>query len=68
MTGDEFAAIDSAGLWIGLDVVQEAFGIKRSAAYKLARQEGWRTAPGQYPKQYSFTDVKNTYRTRKDQQ
>jgi hypothetical protein len=69
---DDFSYLDehSHGLWIALDVVQVAFGSKgrplsKRRALEYAKNEMWRTAPGQRPRQYAFEDVYRTYKTRR---
>lgn len=54
--------------WVTIDVVMEAFNLKRSRAYALAQAEQWRTAPGTRPKQFSWHDITTTYQQRKAQQ
>lgn len=56
------------GWWVGIDVVMEAFGVGRRRAYKLARDYGWRTARGTYPRQYAFKDIQGTYQQLKERQ
>lgn len=60
---------NASGTWVGVDVVMKAFGIRRSAAYKLASSEGWRATParrlgsrGPSVRQYAFDDVARTWR------
>jgi hypothetical protein len=60
-----FATDKPAGSWVAIDVVCVAFGVRQRQAYNLAKDEGWRTAPGHYPKQYAFADVRATYLNRK---
>lgn len=61
-----FDSDTSSGSWVGIDVIAVAFGVKPRQAYNIAKAEGWRTARGQYPKQYAFADVRRTYLNRKD--
>jgi hypothetical protein len=51
----------SPEVWVMLDVVMEALGVKRRQAYALAKQEGWR---GSSRHGYLFGDVLATARRR----
>lgn len=53
------------GVWVAIDVVQMVFGIQKRQAYILAKTEGWRTAPGVRPREYSFEDIRTTHHNRK---
>jgi len=55
---------ESLGVWVLIDVAMEALNVSQRRAYQLAKSEGWRVARGTYPKQYSFEDIRTTYRTR----
>jgi hypothetical protein len=62
--GDRIDEIGDA-VWVAVDVAMEALGISQRRVYQLAKQEGWRTAAGHYPKQFLFQDVRTTYLKRK---
>lgn len=51
--------------WVAIDVAAEALGISIKQAYRIAKTDQWRTAPGHYPKQFLFNDIRTTYQTRK---
>ena len=51
--------------WVSIQEAAIALGVDKRRAYQLARSEGWRRAPGQRPRQYSFADIYRTYEQRK---
>lgn len=51
--------------WVTIDVAAEALHVTIKQAYRIAKKHRWRTARGQYPKQYSFADIHTTYQQRK---
>jgi hypothetical protein len=55
---------NSTGQWVRLDVAQEALGVDRRRALQLAKSEGWRVAPGTRPREYSFEDIRTTWKHR----
>jgi hypothetical protein len=55
-------ASEATGQWVLIDVAMEALEVSQRRAYELAKSEGWRTARGTRPRQYSFEDIRTTYR------
>lgn len=51
--------------FVTIDVAAAALDVTKARAYRLSKKHKWRTALGQYPKQYSFADIHTTYEQRK---
>lgn len=56
---------DHPGLWVEIDVAMEALNVGKRTAYQIAKEDGWRTARGSYPRQYSFSDIYASWQKRK---
>lgn len=52
-------------VWVGVDVAAEALGVTERQVRRIAKTAGWRMAPGTYPTQYLFNDIRTTYQARK---
>lgn len=59
------------GTFVRVDVVMVGFGLSRSQAFQLAKDEGWRWVTGRRtsrrgfaPREFVFEDVQATYRLR----
>lgn len=51
--------------FVEIDVAAQALAVTIKQAYRIAKKQKWRTARGQYPKQYLFADIHTTYEQRK---